>query len=378
MPGRAAWEKLFRDTVGQVDRADVTDLYQVDWREASAELVAEHRDAIEAEKSAWIRFFRTANAILYGLLSRLSPSRRLLLASALFLTVVGVIPVWGGRNPGDEPGSSGLLLLGAVLTLLTLLGMELVEKLQFRNELFSARDLQAELIPKAPPAVPGFELGAFNRIANTVGGDLYDFERLPDGRLSVLFGDASGHGMTAGLVMAVTHAAYRTQLAVDPSPEAVLATLNRVLCRTGECRRGGPRQFFAGVALLFNPDGTFRVAVAGHPPVLKLDTAGRLSERFGKGSYPVGIKSTSTWSVESGSLAPGETLLLHSDGLTEARDATGAPFGDLRVELLAARHAGASAPDLVAALSSALHDFLGRRAVDDDVSIAAVRRVEAG
>ena len=94
-----------------------------------------------------------------------------------------------------------------------------------------------------------------------VGGDIYDFVPLPDGRLAVLFGDASGHGMAAGLVMAVAHAAFRTQLDVDPSPAAMFATLNRILCRTGS-----PRAFFGCVYLMFSPDGTFTAAIAGHPP----------------------------------------------------------------------------------------------------------------
>ena len=64
-----------------------------------------------------------------------------------------------------------------------------------------ARQLQAELVPQSLPAIPGFELGAFNRVANTVGGDLYEFHPLENGGLAVLFGDASGHGMAAGLVI---------------------------------------------------------------------------------------------------------------------------------------------------------------------------------
>ena len=104
------------------------------------------------------------------------------------------------------------------MIMVVLLAMELIDKIKFRDELELARDLQADLIPKSPPQTNEYEIAAFNRIANTVGGDIYDFVPLPDGRLAVLFGDASGHGMAAGLVMAVAHAAWRTQLDVDPSP----------------------------------------------------------------------------------------------------------------------------------------------------------------
>jgi phosphoserine phosphatase RsbU/P len=202
-----------------------------------------------------------------------------------------------------------------------------------------------------------------------VGGDIYDFVLLPDGRLAVLFGDASGHGMTAGLVMAVAHAAFRTQLETDPAPEAMFATLNRILCRTG-----GPRAFFGCVYLLLSPDGSFAGSVAGHPPVLRLDGAGAVRERIGKGAYPLGVKTPLSWEVERGSIETGQALLLHSDGLSEARDVSGTEFGEARIELSLRRAVTLPAPDLVAAVARDVMDFCGREAPEDDVSIAAIRR----
>ena len=151
------------------------------------------------------------------------------------------------------------------MIMVVLLAMELIDKIKFRDELELARDLQADLIPKSPPQTNEYEIAAFNRIANTVGGDIYDFVPLPDGRLAVLFGDASGHGMAAGLVMAVAHAAWRTQLDVDPSPGAIISSLNRILCRTG-----GPRSFFSCCYFLLERDGTFIATVAGHPQIVKI------------------------------------------------------------------------------------------------------------
>src|SRR5438445_10529199 len=148
-----------------------------------------------------------------------------------------------------------------VLTLL--LAMELIDKIKYRDELELARDLQAGLIPKSPAQTPEFEVAAFNEIANTVGGDIYDFVPLPDGRLAVLFGDASGHGMSAGLMMAVASASFRTQLDIDPSPAAIVTALNRILCRTG-----GPRSFFACCYVLLSPNGDFVAITAGHPEIL--------------------------------------------------------------------------------------------------------------
>jgi sigma-B regulation protein RsbU (phosphoserine phosphatase) len=261
------------------------------------------------------------------------------------------------------------LLGGAAVLLLLLLAMELVDKINYRDELELARELQASLIPKTLPRPAGLELGAHNEIANLVGGDIYDFIPLPDGRLAVLFGDASGHGMAAGLVMAVAHAAFRTQLEVDASPAAMFATLNRILCRTGS-----PRAFFGCVYILVSPDGAVTSSVAGHPPALRIGRDGAVRERIGAGAYPLGIKADLAWPAQNGRLEPGECLLLHSDGLSETRNAAGEEFGDGRIEAAVRAHIHLPAQALADALAAAARAFRGEEAPDDDVSIAIVRR----
>lgn len=365
----ARWSALARETFDSLGRDDVTGLYHVEWRRAADELVAEHRRELEAEPSRCKRFLLKTNAVLYGLLKRLAPARRLLLAVALVIALVGQF----GASLGETQVTVDLRGV-SVLILTLLLGMELVDKLQFRDELLLARDLQSELMPKVLPPFPGAELAAYNRIANTVGGDLYDFVPMPDGRLAVLFGDASGHGMTAGLVMALAQAAFRTQLRVDAAPAAVAETMNQILCRTGACRTGGgARQYFAGITLLLSPDGSYEAVVSGHPAVLKVAATGEIVGRVGAGSYPLGVKEQREWAVETGRLAPGETLLFHSDGLPEARREDGEELGDARVARVLLAHPGMPAASLVGGLRAELEQFMGRLAPDDDVSIAAIR-----
>src|SRR5712691_4110403 len=89
MPSRADWAELARQTIHGVDRHDVADLYKVEWRLAADALIAEHRAAIESERSAFKRFFRKANAVLYGLTRRLAPARRLLFALAVLVALLG-------------------------------------------------------------------------------------------------------------------------------------------------------------------------------------------------------------------------------------------------------------------------------------------------
>jgi serine phosphatase RsbU (regulator of sigma subunit) len=373
MPNKADWAALVKEAFGSLHEGDAADLYRVDWRRVSDELLAEHHEAIAAESSRFKRGMRRTNAVVYGLSRRLAPPRRLVFLAVLLLILLGLAQLMSGGQ--DAAGSAFLILFAAILLLAFLLALELLDKLRFRDELLLARELQAALVPQVLPEAPPFALAGTSRVANTVGGDLYDFVPLPDGRLAVLFGDASGHGMAAGLVMAVVHTAFRTQLEIDPRPASVAATLNRQLCRIDQSRIGGPRNFFAGVALLLAPDGSFLAVVAGHPPVLRLSAAGQVAERLGSGSYPMGIKSTTQWPQLAGVLAPGETLLLFSDGLPEARNAADQEFGDGRVEAAFARLAGAPPVALVAGLAADLDAFLGRRAAEDDVSIAAIRRM---
>jgi serine phosphatase RsbU (regulator of sigma subunit) len=380
MPRGRDWIDLVRSTFRAVGREEMSGLYVREWKNAKEKLTAEERDEIDREPKRVKRFLKSANAVLFGLSRRLAPARRMAFGAALLLTVLSFQWKWSDHTERTRNGQrrtseyrvsfdSGFLL--ASITLLTLLlGMELVDKINYRDELELARELQSSLIPRALPGVPGYELGAYNHIANMVGGDIYDFVLLPDGRLAVLFGDASGHGMTAGLVMAVAHAAFRTQLETDPAPEAMFATLNRILCRTG-----GPRAFFGCAYLLLSHGGAFTGSVAGHPPLLRIDGSGQVRERIGKGAYPLGIKTPLVWETLTGRIETGEALLLHSDGLSEARDPSGGQFGESRLELGISRAATLPAPALVEALAREVMDFCGRQAPDDDVSIGAIRRL---
>ena len=187
----------------------------------------------------------------------------------------------------------------------------------------------------------------------------------------MLFGDASGHGMTAGLVMAVAHAAFRTQLDVDPSPQAMFATLNRILCRTG-----GSRAFFGCVYLLFGEDGGFSASVAGHPPIL-LDRRrdGAVRERLGRGAYPLGIREGLAWSVEH------RPTRLRRAAVPAFRRPLG---GAQRLRTWSSatrasrRRSDAASPcrrpALADSVAAEMHSFLSGTSAEDDVSVAVIRR----
>lgn len=364
------WLDLGRSTFTSLSSDDVANLYSQEWPETKKMLMAEHRASIEQEPTAFRRWARSVSAIFFGLAKKLAPHRRLLFVASFIAFFVCLAAVVGRMK--DPPVWVFVELVATFLMMVLLLAMELIDKVKYRDELQLARDLQASLIPHQMPRTEPWEIAAFNSIANTVGGDIYDFVPLPDDRLAVLFGDASGHGMAAGLVMAVAHAAFRTQLEVDPSPELISASLNRILCRTG-----GPRSFFSCCYFLLSPDGTFSATIAGHPPVLKIDAQGKVVEHIGRGAYPMGVKASLTWEIVTGTLAPGERILLHSDGLTEARNATEKEFGDAYLEVVAGWYPDASAQSLLETLLGEWRSFIGRVVPDDDVSVAVIRRSPA-
>lgn len=361
------WLALGRSTFTSLSANDLTLLYAQEWPETKKMLIADHREAIEQEPRRVRRWLRTTSAVFYGLALRLAPHRRvlfLLTQIAFFACLFAIF------TQMDEPPVWTFVEVTATFVLMTLLlGMELIDKIKIRDELTLARDLQASLIPARPPQTESYEISAFNHIANTVGGDIYDFVPLPDGRVAVLFGDASGHGMAAGLVMAVAHAAFRTQLDIDATPSAIVSALNRILCRTG-----GSRSFFSCCYVLLSPDGRFVATLAGHPPIVHVSRDGDVVARIGRGAYPLGVKPNLQLQEISGTIAPGETLLLHSDGLTEARNQQGAEFGDERVDSMAPVLAAARAETAVDSLVTAWRSFGAGSIVEDDVSIAVIRR----
>ena len=364
----ADWLNLGEDTLRSLRTADVAGLYAREWPETRRALIADQRTSIEAEPRRIRRLFRTSSAVLYGLAKRLAPHRRVLFLVAWIAFFACLFSLFTQMH--HPPVATFIEVAATFLVMTLLLAMELIDKLKIRDELELARDLQANLIPKRPAQTSEYSIAAFNHIANTVGGDIYDFVPLTDGRVAVLFGDASGHGMAAGLVMAVAHAAFRTQIDIDPSPGSIISSLNRILCRTGNTR-----SFFACSYMLFSPTGEYVAVFAGHPPALKIDASGKVVERVGVGSYPLGIKTTSEWTEVRGQLSTGERLLLHSDGLTEARNDEDREFGDAYVESIVSWHPGESANELIETLVREWKLFTGGAPVEDDVSIAVIAKV---
>jgi sigma-B regulation protein RsbU (phosphoserine phosphatase) len=252
--------------------------------------------------------------------------------------------------------------------LVFLLALELVDRVRVRDELEVARELQTELLPHDLPEVPGYVFAHSYRTANEVGGDFYALTPLPDGRLALMVADASGHGMAAGLVMAIANATLRTAIDLDPSPERVLAMLNRTLCRTGTTRTF--MSAFYGVLTL--ETGEMEFVCAGHPFPLLRRAGGRIEE-LGYGGYPLGLRDPLPMTRGTATIEPGDILLLYTDGLPEALDAQGkTAFGYERVH--AALQLGGLPQWVHDAILRSFDAHAGDEPLRDDLTLVVIAR----
>jgi sigma-B regulation protein RsbU (phosphoserine phosphatase) len=327
---------------------------------------------LSVEPKGWLRrgFFRV-KVVFLGLSYKLTPARRVLFAVAILAAVFGLFKINAviETTRVNVDFSSAWLLL-SVMLLIFLLALELVDRVLVRDELEVARQLQRDLLPANGPEIPGYAIAHSYRTANEIGGDYYDFLPLADGRTVLVIGDASGHGMAAGLLMAIANAALKLAVEVDPAPERVATLLNRVLFRTGD-RRAFMSVFYG---LLEPASGRLSYVCAGHPFPLLRRASGEILE-LGSGSFPLGIRSQVEAVPSEVTLGPGDLLVLYSDGLPEATNATGEAFGYDALRALLRQHAGPQA--VHDRLRRALDVHVAGEALRDDVTVVVIARMLA-
>lgn len=354
-----------------LSRREVARLFDEDARTAYVALAGEApRDAEEPDN--FKRLARRAWSLFAGFALKLSPGRRLLFAFCLLCPVLGLLDLDASIGPYRIfVDFSPFWFLVSITGLTLLLALELVDRLRVRDELEVARSLQRDLLPRHAPELAGYRVAHSYRTANEIGGDYYDFLPLADGRLVLTVGDASGHGIGAGLVMAIANATLKTALDLDPRPPAVLELLNRVLFRTG-----GKRAFMTLFYGVLDPEtGVLEYAGAGHPYPLLRRRQGSIEE-LGEGSMPLGLKAEGTFARRRTTIEPGDLLVLYSDGIPEAAGgAHGDTFGFDRLKDLLARP---ESPRIIHdRILRALDRHLGERPINDDLTLVVLDRAPA-
>jgi sigma-B regulation protein RsbU (phosphoserine phosphatase) len=236
-----------------------------------------------------------------------------------------------------------------------------------------ATTLQRTLLPPALAEVPGLEVAAHYHPASLdeVGGDFYDLFPISLGRWAFFIGDVCGKGADAAAVTSLTRYTLRSASAYDPDPVAVLNNLNSVLLQ--ERRDVRSRLCTVLFGLITPHAGGCRIELAGggHPPALLVRPGGVVEERRTPNGLPAGVFDDPRFVRATADLAPGESLLLYTDGLTEARtaDPPGRYGEEALHQFLAERHA-AAAPAMIAelvGLLTAMGDCL-----EDDVALLAL------
>ena len=238
---------------------------------------------------------------------------------------------------------------------------------RIEQELKVAQLIQQQFLPKSVPDLPTWHLAAFYRPARTVGGDFYDFLELPDGRVLVVVGDVTDKGVPAALVMASTHALLRSCAPSLLSPGAILAAVNDLLCEDIPAH-----MFVTCLVLVLDPaTGHVVFANAGHNlPYLRC--ADGVHELRATG-MPLGLMHGMSYEENDATMHPGESLLLHSDGLAEAHNDKREMFGFPRLAELVGRDV--SGEQLIDLCMSELEKFTGPGVdQEDDITFVTLER----
>lgn len=245
---------------------------------------------------------------------------------------------------------------------------------RMRSELRLARMIQFSMTPDHAAAReknPDYDIDALLAPAQEVGGDFYDYFHHPDGRLIFAIGDVAGHGMAAAMYMAACHTALRALAEMSASPADLLGRINDTLERdhhsglyvTMAC-------FFLNLAT-----GETEYALAGHPPPLWHRSATDEWEYVdGPRETVAGVKAGVRYPLGRMTLAPGDGLLLYTDGVPECKGASGEELGyDALLDYCRRQGSGKECGQTLMDLAVWLNRFTGGRDPEDDVTLLALR-----
>ncbi len=264
----------------------------------------------------------------------------------------------------------------------SLLQNEMVERERMEREMQLARQIQTTFLPQSLPDIPGWELQARWRTAREVGGDYYDYFMLPDGRFGLVIADVADKGMPAALFMTLVRTLVRATIQNIEAPEEVLMRVNDILTPDA------PDGMFVTLvyAVLCLESGELRYANAGHNLPIVLHPPDRTPKHLKKGGMAMGVMEGASIEGHSITLAPGDYLVMYTDGVTEAFSPEGKLFGDERLFQAVAQAyvpqgngenpESESALGLLEAIDQSVQDFIAAAPASDDLTLLVLRREE--
>lgn len=229
--------------------------------------------------------------------------------------------------------------------------------------------VQRSLLPSKTPDIPGLEIATSYLTSDQAGGDYFDFLKFQDGTWGVIIADVSGHGAAAATVMAMFHGILHSYCGETTEPDAVLRWANTRLFEAGI-----EGTFITAFLGIYDPrTARIRYARSGHnPPLLKSGQSGHVRILDDLGALPLGVFDPYEITCETVELRPNDTLILYTDGITEAFDSTRTMFGEDRLRESLDRCSGA--PDCVVdSVHGALFKHTGSMSRADDQTLVAIR-----
>jgi serine phosphatase RsbU (regulator of sigma subunit) len=244
------------------------------------------------------------------------------------------------------------------------------ERLRMKEEIDTARRIQLSMLPQAAPATAWLDLSSVSLPATEVGGDYYDWFVLGPGRVALVVGDVAGHGLASGLLLSGVRSCLYLLEEDLADTAAVFHRLDRMV------RRTTARRTFMTLlcAVLDREAGALSVCAAGHPPLLLRSARTGGYEPVGNGAPPLGTPLDSRYAEERRPLAPGDLLLLYTDGLVESRSGRGEEYGEERLRRAVDRAAGLrSAREIRDAVLGDLSSFKAGGEQADDITLVVAR-----
>ncbi len=251
------------------------------------------------------------------------------------------------------------------------LHVEAHKRARLEGELRIAAQMQRSLLPAYPPALPGFELAGWSLAAREVGGDFYDFVPMRDGHMAVVIGDGTDKGLPAAMLITECGSVLRALAAQADTPADLLFKTNNALVH----RMGDSGRFVTLFCMVVDADSALlRYAMAGHnPPVLMGKDANRAIRLTSKTGLPLGVRRDCRFADCDVLLQPDDTILLYSDGVTEAHQDRADMYGEERLHAQVRQNLHLPLDDMIDAIRSDVHGFSSTPDPQDDMTIVGVR-----
>ena len=286
--------------------------------------------------------------------------------------VIGVFDLESDKlNAYDQDDLQVLLLLASQVAIIiekVMLHEQLIEKKRLEGQLEVARQVQLELLPASDPKLEGFDICAWNFSTEEVSGDYYDWVSIYEDQIGLVIADVSGKGVPAALLMAFLRASLRAAIHIGYAPHISMAKVNYLLWESIE--RNQFVTAFYGVLDASNK--TLAYTNAGHNPPLVMNRDGT-AYFIERGGLPLGMFRNTRYYEYYQSIEPGQTLVLYTDGVTEATGIKEEEYGRDRLEEAVRVNRNLSAKDLITAIQQDVLAWTDGRGASDDMTFFIVK-----